>query len=80
MGDRVLVDRPLERGQVGDVALDPREPGERVVVEQQAQPMEVVGGVERDDRGALRDELRDGPCADAAVGARDEVAVHGAGS
>ena len=54
MGDRVLVDRPLERGQVGDVALDPREPGERVVVEQQAQPMEVVGGVERDDRGALR--------------------------
>ena len=80
MGDRVLVDRPLERGQVGDVALDPREPGERVVVEQQAQAMEVVGGVERHDRGALSRELRDGPRADAAVGARDEIAIHGAGS
>ena len=40
-------------GEVGDVALDPREPGERVVVEQQAQAMEVVGRVERHDARAL---------------------------
>ncbi len=80
MGDPVLVDRPLERREVGDVALDPGDPGERVVVEQQAEAVEVVGRVERDDARALPHELRDGPRADAAVGAGDEVAMHGAGS
>ena len=56
------------------------ERGERVVVEQQAQAMVVVGRVERDDRASPSPvELRDGPRADAAVRARDEEAfVHGA--
>ena len=55
--DAVLVDRALERGEVGDVARDVRDRRDRVRVEQQAQPPRLGREVERDDRPAVGDEL-----------------------
>ena len=79
----VLVERALERVEVGDVAAHAGERGERVVVEHQPQAVVVVGGVERDDRPALARQLRDHPRADAPVRARHQeplVARHGRGT
>ena len=74
MGDLVLVDRALDRGEVGDVAGDVRDRGHGVRVEQQPQPPRLGREVEGDDRLPVGDELGDDPRADAAVGAGDEEA------
>ena len=74
MRDAVLVDRALERSQVGDVAGDVRDRRDRVRVEQQAQPARLGREVERDDVPPVGDELGRDPRADAAVGAGDEEA------
>ena len=49
MRDLVLVERALERGQVGDVAGDVGDGGDRVGVEHEAQPARLGREVEGDD-------------------------------
>ena len=70
--DPLLVERPLERRQVGDVAGDELDRGELVGGHDLLEPAAVAAEVERDDRRPLADERADRPRADAAERARDE--------
>jgi hypothetical protein len=69
--DPVPVQRPVERGSVGDVATHDRNLGVG------GEPQSVVRGaeIEADDLDVLRGELRAGPGADAPQRARDEEAL-----
>ena len=75
--DAALVEHPLERLEVGDVAPHAVQRGELVVREQQPQAVVVVGRVEGDDARPLAHQLRDRPRADAPARARHQEAfVH----
>ena len=80
--DLVLVERALDRREVGDVARDVPDRGDGLLVQQQPQPARVGREVEGDDAAAVGKQLVDDPGADAAVRARDEEArsAHGASS
>ena len=72
----VLVERALERGEVGDVAGDVRDRRERVASSSRSRSRR--GSVERSKvatSSPVVDELVHDPGADAAVGAGDEKAL-----
>ena len=70
--DPVLVERPLDGRQVGDVAGDERGGRELVVGHDLGQPASVAAEIVGNDRNALADQRSDRPRADAAEGAGDE--------
>src|SRR5205823_12549922 len=70
--DLVFVERPLDRPEIGDVALDERDPLDLVVAHDQAQPLPVTGQVERDDGRLLAHQGPDRPRPDAAESAGHE--------
>src|SRR5208282_3294610 len=74
MGDLVVGDDPFDRGEVGDVAVDPGCAGELVVVEDEAQPVRVPRQVVGDHAGALGEQPPDRPGPDAAQAAGDQEA------
>ncbi len=69
---------PLQLGQVGDVAAHLGQRLELVGVEQQPQPVVAAAEVVGDHAAAVVEQLADGPGADAAVGAGDQVPLVGA--
>jgi hypothetical protein len=73
--DPVRVERRFNGIDVGDVASHRDERVQRLVIEHEAEAVIVVGRVERDDRRALLDQLRDHPGSDTAVGAGHEEAL-----
>ena len=64
--DRVLIEDPLDRGKVRDVAGDERQLLELAGLQDLGQPPRVRPEVEPDDRRPLADQLADRPRADAA--------------
>ena len=73
--DPVLVEGPLDRGELGDVAALEHDPAEVLVARDLADPARVRRLVEGDDDGSLVGEVADGPGADAAQRARDQEAL-----
>ena len=72
VGDVVIVHRPLEGSELGDVAGHQRDTGEVVRDEYLAEPASVLPDIESDDREPLADDLAHRPRADATEGTRDE--------
>ena len=70
--DVVIVHRPLEGSELGDVAGHQRDSGEVVRDEYLAEPASVLPDIETDDREPLADDLAHRPRADATEGTRDE--------
>ncbi len=69
--DLVLVEHPLERVELGDVAADERHAG-RVVSEHEVEPRRVLAEVVADDVVAVCEHRARDPCAQAAEDAGDE--------
>ena len=69
--DLVLVERPLDRGELGDVALDDLEPVD-VVAEHELEAMAGVAEVVADDVVAVVEDAARDPGAETAEDARDE--------
>ena len=72
--DLVLVERALDRGEIGDVALDELDPV-GVVAEHELEPAAVVAEVVADDGVAVVEHAARHPGAEAAEGAGDEDAL-----
>ena len=70
----VLVEGPLEVGEVGDVTLDARHPRRVVWRHGQSEAVVVIAEIERHDGNLSLDQLAHDPCADAAIGPGDQDA------
>ena len=73
-GDLVLVQHPLERGQLGDVAPDELDLG-HVIPEDELEAMPGVAEIEADDADAGVEQRSRGPRADAPEDPRHEGAL-----
>ena len=73
--DPVLVEGAFDSREIGDIALDQREPLQFVWLEDLAEPARVLSKVEADYRRPLAEQLADRPRSDAAQGPGDEETV-----
>jgi hypothetical protein len=74
--DGVLVEHLLDRVEVSDVAAHPPEPFDLVLRQGEAEARRLLADVEGDHLVLAIEQRADGPDADRAVGAGDEIAAH----